>query len=223
MTTMRINEIDDLTRADHPFLEASDRCFYYGEYTSRSDYLAGPINDRVSNFKKGMEKRGSLEWKWKAWAIGEIANAMMTSWQSAFIASATWVPVPPSKAKTDPLYDDRLLAVLNQIRQKVPEIDVRELVLQTTSLIAAHTSTTKRNPAHLKAVYEFQPQLLNPPLKKVIAIFDDVLTTGCHFRAMSDVILQHLPQAFIIGFFYARAVPKSDLMVQAGAAADEGT
>ena len=36
----------------------------------------------------------------------------------------TFVPVPPSKAKEDPLYDDRLTQMLNLIRPD-PKLDVR--------------------------------------------------------------------------------------------------
>ena len=51
---------------------------------------------------------------------------------SDYLNVATLVPIPPSKAKTDPLCHDRITRMLHAIRPQ-PPIDVRELVLQTES------------------------------------------------------------------------------------------
>jgi predicted amidophosphoribosyltransferase len=37
-----------------------------------------------------------------------------------------------------------------------------------------------------------------------IGIVDDLLTTGSHFRAIKDKLLERLPHARIVGFFIAR-------------------
>ncbi|AOV54766.1 hypothetical protein A4C47_17660 [Escherichia coli O157:H7] len=37
-----------------------------------------------------------------------------------------------------------------------------------------------------------------------MVIFDDVLTAGSHFKAMKSLILQHIPEACILGLFVAR-------------------
>ena len=51
--------------------------------------------------------------------------------------SATLVPIPPSKAKNDPLHDDRLIQMLRAIRPK-GSLDIRELIVQMQSTAAAH-------------------------------------------------------------------------------------
>lgn len=50
----RLTEIDDLTRQEHSFLTEDDRCFYFGEYSARAGYAAGPTNQLIHNFKKGI-------------------------------------------------------------------------------------------------------------------------------------------------------------------------
>jgi hypothetical protein len=42
---------------------------------------------------------------------------------------------------------------------------------------------------------------------KWIGIVDDLLVTGCRFRAMSNVLRRRFPDARIIGLFIARRVP----------------
>ena len=44
----------------------------------------------------------------------------------------TFVPIPPSKAKSDPLYDDRMEQILRKIWPG-QQIDMRELVIQPVS------------------------------------------------------------------------------------------
>jgi len=43
----------------------------------------------------------------------------------------------------------------------------------------------------------------------VIGLFDDVLTTGAHYRAASAVLQQAFPGVRIIGVFIARRVPEA--------------
>jgi len=37
-----------------------------------------------------------------------------------------------------------------------------------------------------------------------MTFFDDVLTAGSHFKAMKNLLLQHIPDACILGLFVAR-------------------
>jgi hypothetical protein len=57
-----------------------------------------------------------------------------------WLNTATLVPMPPSKAKTDPLYDDRMVRMLRAIRT-TPALDIRELLLQATSTQAVQAKT----------------------------------------------------------------------------------
>ena len=52
------------------------------------------------------------------------------------------------------------------------------------------------------------PALLEPPPVS-IGIFDDVLTTGRHFRAVQTVLRSQFPDVPIAGIFIARRAPES--------------
>src|SRR5690606_2175753 len=110
----RLTEIDDLTRPDHHFLGAEDRCFYFGEYSAREGYQAGATNQLILNFKKGVDRKGRPEWKYKERSVTEAAAAFVGAIKAEYATQATFVPLPPSKEKTDAAYDDRLLRMLQQ-------------------------------------------------------------------------------------------------------------
>ena len=51
---------------------------------------------------------------------------------------------------------------------------------------------------------------LATPRPESIAIVDDVLTTGAHFRAASSLLPARFPTVEIVGLFIARRVPDAD-------------
>jgi predicted amidophosphoribosyltransferase len=115
------------------------------------------------------------------------------------------IPMPPSKAQDDPLYDDRLTRMLTAIRPQ-PPLDIREIIVQKTSTGAAHHSDARPRPETLEALYTLNPRWL-VPTPTVIGLFDDVLTTGAHFKAAQSLLNKAFPGVRIIGLFIARRVP----------------
>ena len=132
----RLTKIDALARPDHGHLTEEDPCYFIGEYTARRGYAYSASNNLLLNFKKGMDRRGRPEWRYKAKAIGEAASAFRAALANGDLDQLTFVPIPRSKAKGDPLYDDRLVQMLRAIRP-APPLDIRELVVQTESVIRA--------------------------------------------------------------------------------------
>ena len=116
----RLTKIDDLIRPDHSYLTDADSCYFLGEYTARKGYAFSPGNNLVLNFKKSVATRGTAQWQHKERAIQEIAAAFRSALPEKFLSTATLVPIPPSKAKTDPLYDDRMTRMLRAIRENPP-------------------------------------------------------------------------------------------------------
>jgi len=169
----RFTLIDDLTRLDHSYLTADDICYFLGEYTARKGYAFSRTNDLILNFKKSMDKKGSSQWPYKAWAIQDAAEALRAALDDRDLDAITFVPIPPSKAKDHPLYDDRLIQMLNAIRP-TPPLDIRELVVQTQSTAAAHESSVRPLPHEQEALYRIDQRLLAPTPTE-IAIIDDVL------------------------------------------------
>ena len=204
----RLTKIDDLMLADHVYLSSDDECYFIGEYTARKGYGYSITNSLVSNFKKEMDRKDRPEWTYKEQAITEAAMALRTALapmgQEA-LNMLTFVPMPPSKSKEDPLYDDRLTKMLHLVRPD-PKLDIREIIIQKRSTGAAHTSDLRPGPPEIMAVYE-TVKALTRPAPHVIVIVDDVLTTGAHFRAAQMVLSSSFPATKIVGLFIARRVP----------------
>jgi predicted amidophosphoribosyltransferase len=82
------------------------------------------------------------------------------------------------------------------------------LIVQKTSMDAAHDQQVRPRPDEIEANYGIDERLRNP-MPQVIGLFDDVLTTGAHYRAASDVLKRTIPGARMIGLFIARRVPEA--------------
>lgn len=203
----RLTKIDDLTRADHSYLAAADACYFLGEYTARKGYAVSATNQLVFNLKKGMERRDRPEWRYKAEAIQKAAQALHDALNDRVRQTLTFVPVPPSKAKTDPLYDDRLVQVLQAIWPG-QGADIREMFVQPASTDAVHDRDDRPTPAELEARYVLDRALLQPK-PQTIAVLDDMITTGAHFVAIRNILRREFPDTRIIGIFITRRVPEA--------------
>jgi hypothetical protein len=204
---LRLTKIDDLTRPDHSYLTAADDCYFLGEYTARKGFAFSTANNLILNFKKSMDRRGTSQWPWKERAIAEAAAALRAALNNEFLNVATLMPIPPSKAKSDPLHDDRMLRMLRAVRPQ-PPVDVRELLVQAASSEAVHDQAVRPRPEEIAARYTIDLRL-KQPAPRVIAICDDVLTTGAHYRAAHSVLRQAFPDVRMLGLFIARRVPEA--------------
>lgn len=204
----RFTKIDDLTRDDHNHLTPEDECLFFGDYTARKGWAHSATNQLILNFKIPVEYQGTNRWPHKQRAIQTVAGLFSARIGNRF-SELTLVPVPPSKLKTDPEYDDRMMDMLRAL--KPPEglaADVRELVIQSEPIGAAHESANRPLPAAWESVYEID-ETLTTQTPTWIGIVDDLLVTGCRFRAMSNVLGRRFPSARITGLFIARRVPEA--------------
>jgi predicted amidophosphoribosyltransferase len=204
----RLTKIDDLSRPDHSYLSAADDCYFLGEYTARKGYAFSSTNQLILNLKKGMDRRDRPgEWAYKGRAIRTAAEALRASVNDAARGMLTFVPIPPSKAKGDAFYDDRLLQVLQGVWPG-QATDIRELILQPASADAVHDREERPRPAELEARYAIDRGLLQPA-PQMIAVLDDVITTGAHFVAARNLLQREFPDTKIVGLFIARRVPEA--------------
>jgi len=201
----RLTRVDDLTRPDHAYLTADDVCYFIGEYTARRGYAYSPTNHLIFNFKKPVDRRGRPEWRYKKQAIRAAARAFRHALHPEALDRLTFVPIPPSKARGDPLYDDRLTRMLRNIRP-APLLDIRELVVQTQSTEAAHGRDVRPRPEEIASLYRLD-EALTKPMPRIVALVDDLLTTGAHFRAAKSVVSAQFPDVALIGLFIARRAP----------------
>ena len=194
----------DALAPDHWHLTESDECYFLGEYTAGQGYQFSPTNQLILNLKKSPDRRGQTEWRYKEQAIREVATALRIAIKPEYLDRITFVPIPPSKAKSDPLYDDRITQVLKAIRP-MPPLDIRELIVQSASTQAAHDSQHRPNPADIRSRYELDIALASPPLEMLLVV-DDVLTTGAHFCAAKSLLTGQFPGTPVVGIFVARRV-----------------
>lgn len=203
----RLTEIDDLTRPDHYHLSANDVCLFLGEYTARKGFSFSATNDLVLNFKKSVDRKGRAEWQHKERAIRQVGQAFATAIKAEWLANVTLVPIPPSKEKNDPLYDDRMVRMLQAIPAPQP-LDIRELLVQQQTMESAHDADVRPGPDQIAAAYQIDENLC-APAPNMIALFDDVVTTGAHFVAARRVLQARFLQAKVFGFFIARRAPET--------------
>ncbi len=207
---IRLSKIDDLTRPDHTFIEAEDECLYLGEYTARKGYQFSDTNNLIFNLKKPMERRGQQGWHYKKRAVekaGRQLREALDALNPKWLSIATLVPMPPSKVKSDPMYHDRLIQML-QVLGAGLQLDIREMIAQRESTEAAHSTEVRPRVDELCDNYSIKESLVDPP-PRVIGVIDDVLTTGSHFKAVQRLLRSRFPAVKIYGIFVARRVPDS--------------
>jgi len=201
-----LTQLDALYLPHHWYLDAADECYFGGEYTAGQGYTYSETNQLILNLKKKMERRGLPDWGYKARAIRQAAMNLREYLRPQFLASATFVPIPPSKVVGDPEYDDRMTQVVQLLGENV---DARELVCQIESTLEAHTAETRPGPRTLYNNYQIEESCITPTPSQ-IAVVDDVLTTGAHFKAMKRILGETYPDVPIVGIFIARRVPGTE-------------
>lgn len=196
--------IDDLLRPLHAHLADRDQCYFLREYTSGRGYAHSETNRLIHNLKKPPDRRGRPEWRYKELAIQQVAREFRENLDLARLRRVTLVPMPPSKARGDPLYDDRMLRVLRAMDVE-GQLDIRELLYLTQSIDAAHMTIDRPSVAQLLAHLRIDDTMVMPPPAS-IALVDDVLTTGAHYVAVKTVLRRRFPGVPIRGLFIARRV-----------------
>ncbi len=201
-----LREIDEAIRGIHPHLTATDEVLFWREYTSGRDWSFGDANNFIGNLKKKPTSSEAVL-RHKARAIRECSSYFSKAINPVWIREAIFVPVPCSKVAGHAEYDDRMTKVCNGIKVDNDHATVRELVYQSESLTASHTlqAGQRHTVQDLLDVYKIDEDLIDDAPTR-IAVVDDVLTNGTHFRAMKTVLLQKWPNARVVGFFVARRI-----------------
>jgi predicted amidophosphoribosyltransferase len=200
--------LDDEARTDHPYLSQSDECWCLAQYVAGPGYLAGCVNQLISNLKcrTSVAAANPLRRRHKEHAIEVIACALRSAVGRSWAESATWVPIPPSRALSDPDYDDRLARVLTRAFAGC-DLDLRLLLHQSGSTASDHISTTRISCASLYERIHVNAEAIRArPLRERLVLFDDVLTTGKHYKCCERRLRGALPHIPIIGLFLARRV-----------------
>jgi hypothetical protein len=208
----RVKSIDETNREHHIYLEPADRCFFFGEYFAHHGYDGGGTNQLIINFKcrpsvaaESLERR-----RYKERAMDAVAAGLRKAFVHAGAERMTWVPVPPSKVCGHVDHDDRLVRTLARAFRGC-NADVRPLLRQSASTESDHNAGSRMTPDALHALTVLDDVAFHAkPLRATVALFDDVLTTGKHFkcceRRLRDLVPVGVP---IVGIFIARRVPSA--------------
>lgn len=203
-----LRQIDESNISDCYYLDSNDICHYWGTYTAGKGHSFSRTNQLISNIKKPMDRKSLPEWRYKVSDMKVCAELVRSSLDSIKEYEGMYilvVPIPPSKAKTDPMYDDRMSKIAHLATRTTitKNIYFDELVIQEESTESFHTQSRKRpTPEELRERYSFTKEIPNKVTH--IILVDDVLTTGSHFKAIKLMIKAERPDIKVIGLFIAK-------------------
>ncbi len=209
----RLSKIGDLERSDHYHLPADAQCYFWGEYTPHEhtnglkwDYSA--TNKLIGNFKKKLDRRGMPDWKYKQQAIQHAAHAFSVFWKWEVLLphNPVLIPMPPSKARIDPLYDQRMVELLNLLAAQVQlPLDIRDCLSFNGRFAASHESDDRPSPEALYEEMHFDPVSGKIGQKPgAIFLFDDMLTSGAHYVAAVRKLEDVFPKVPVLAQFVSR-------------------
>lgn len=175
--------------------------YYFLEYTPRMRSTHSATNDLVLNLKKPVSHRGQSDWVWKERAIDKVVDLISGGINPEWARNAVLVPIPPSKGRNNPLYDDRIAQICMRVSRNTGAT-YRDILTQNEDLESFHDGR-RLPPSSLAGYYRINESLIHPT-PGVVGIVDDVLTTGCHFKAVQLALASVWPNVDYVGIFLAR-------------------
>ena len=204
--------LTEAQRGEHSHFPAGVDCAYWGEYTSY-EHTGGKLADfsstnrLVSNLKKTMDRRDKSDFRYKKHAIIQCAGALirLVDWDEVKQKRIVFVPIPPSRARGDINYDARMVDILNFVKKSRPVLDIRDCLSFDGRHVASHKANARPTIDELYDALQFDgktARVTDPPGE--IVLFDDMLTTGAHFVAVSRKLSEKFPSVPISACFIAR-------------------
>ena len=126
--------------------------------------------------------------------------------------------MPPSRDRSDPEHDDRLSCVLSRAFHGY-DVDIRCLLEQAESTLPDHRRHSRRlSAAGLYSILRLdRRELGKQPLRRRVVVFDDLLTTGKHFKCAERRLQQDAGLRMPIhGCFLARRLLSAARRGQSG-------
>ena len=200
--------LDDLARTDHPYLGASDQCWCLARYVAGPGYRAGRVNQLITNLKcaPSVAAAEPLRRSHKDRAIELAAKAVRRAIKREWAESVTWIPIPPSRVPGHVDFDDRLMRILRHAFNAY-QVDIRNVLYQVRTQSADHVSNERLSMHHLyESIQVNCAALAGRPLRSHVVLFDDVLTTGKHYKCCERRLLEAVPGVSVCGLFLARRV-----------------
>lgn len=193
-------KVDQVLINNIQHLNANDNCYYAKDYVPGVGYQGSIVNDDILNFKKAPGSPGQQH---RARAVNKFAVEVSTILNCDQGRKFYVTAVPSSKNKHDPMYDRRFEDLFEELKKFSPCIEVVWPVVAINSVQASHHSGS-RDPDVLKQNYNYSGFAGIEP--ESLIVFDDVLTSGAHFRAYKDFIIESGYQGKVFGVFWAKTI-----------------
>ena len=200
--------LDDSMRSDHAYLTETVRCWCLAEYQSGASYRVSEVNQMIINLKcrPSIALADPRRMHYKELAMDAVARGLRAALSRSSVESATWIPIPPSRPALDADHDDRLQRILT-LAFRGYDLDLRRLLYQTEVTAPDHTRARRLSAESLYRIIGLdQPLLGIRPLRACVVLFDDVLTTGKHYKCCERRLRETLVGIPISGLFVARRV-----------------
>jgi hypothetical protein len=205
--------LDEASLADHIYLSGSDRCAFLAQYCSGgSGRRNGSCHQLIRDFKCEPSRAFSDRrcGRHKQEAIATLSSWLRQAVPRRLVESCTWVPVPPSQQADDPDFDDRLERTLLLAFESY-DVDIRSLLFQTRSTSRDHAGRARLSEQALLDILRVdKSQLMPRAVRGRVVLFDDVLTSGKHFKCCERRLREVLPDTPIAGIFLMRRAPPRD-------------
>lgn len=189
--------VDLATQKTIPHLQG-EHCVYARDYISNGGFAAGPTNNLVTNFKKNPGANGQ---GYRNQAVKQFASeaSLLIDCDKPFPAIIT--AIPSSKILSDPQYNRRFEDLFIELQKLSPCIKI-DWPIVARSTVASSRHGGSRDPAIIASNYLWQGFSL--PEEPNLCVFDDVLISGCHFRAFFDFARASGYTGNIVGVFWAK-------------------
>ena len=207
----RVTEKDHIT-----YIEESDKCGYYMEYTIGGGWKASEANRLILNFKKDLKmmRNPYYEIEHRDDAITQFAKdlskpiSLILKKYSNSIINISFIPT--STSKKDPNYNDRFELVCQKLKDEFQNKISFHFPIE---VIESRPNSSGRNQIRdrdyikdLKKNFFWQEFPKEEP--NILIIFDDVITSGSQFRAYKEFLIENINKkpSKIIGIFWAKAI-----------------
>lgn len=163
----------------HRYLSCADECYFADVYQ---------CNERLGIRSAILSLKRSNKFA-VAYFAEHLRAALKPEWES----DCTFVPMPSSSGDRN-----NVRSILHHMMLR----DCRDMLIQSCPTPPAHRGW-RLAPRDRAELFSINVALCDPRPSTVV-IFDDVLTTGSHFRAAKMALRRKWPDLYVIGLFLAR-------------------
>jgi hypothetical protein len=196
-----------------PCEKAEDKPFFLNEGETETyhlmDYQRGSPkfeiapsgNAAVQNLKKKPTEKGKKDYRFKVKEIESFANKIIEI-PVKDKEKTVFCSMPTSKPRSNIEFDSRLDDIVKAIGKRgfrtENNFDTKE------KSEPSHQIGGTRDPEQIKANTKFTR--FREPEPSTIILVDDVVTSGAHYKACSELIKDNYPKARVVGLFLAKTL-----------------